>query len=252
MMRGVILALALSLPFASFAHTKQTYVLDTYDNAQALASVAQAQLSDGGSVTAYQDKLIIYASPSDYARIQSLLTQIDTAPAPVTLSVAVGQRQHSHSQGGQLTVGIHQDVWVNGNYQSHSTRQSQNTVYQVRGTHGYPLSISQSTLIGLAQNHAGAYATSHGIWQIRLQSTHWATLSDGISATTRNLPNGQIAINLNQRHRTATLSEQALSTHLTATRGQWVQIGSIRQTNHSLSSYATTHHSELPVWLKVD
>lgn len=233
--------------FCTAVHAYSTYVLTTYGDAAALATVAQAQLTDGGSVTPYQNQLIIHASPSDYARIQSLLTQIDTPATPLTLSLKVGQNTHAQHQGGQLNVGIRQGVWLNGNYHSHSTHRQDSTLYQVRGLTGRPMTISQSTLIGLSTY------PSHSLWQIRLPSTHWVSLTGGIHATPYLLPDGQIRLTISQSHAQGTRQQQQLSSELITKKGQWVQIGSIRQSQHS-TSYAssTAQLSELPIWLKVD
>lgn len=232
--------------FCTAVHAYSTYVLTTYGDAAALATVAQAQLTDGGSVTPYQNQLIIHASPSDYARIQSLLTQIDTPATPLTLSLKVGQNTHAQHQGGQLNVGIRQGVWLNGNYHNHSTHRQDSTLYQVQGLTGRPMTISQSTLIGLSTY------PSHSLWQIRLPSTHWVSLTGGIHATPYLLPDGQIRLTISQSHAQGTRQQQ-LSSELITKKGQWVQIGSIRQSQHS-TSYAssTAQLSELPIWLKVD
>lgn len=220
-----------------FAH--QSYVVPTYSNG-AIVPVLQAELNqgDGRQVSYYQGKLIIHATVKDYARIQSLLAQIDTTPSPIVLSVFVGENVAGQSQSANISIGIDSRVHVGGNvsYQSHA---SQNH-YQVRGTMGLPISIGKSTLLQLS----GLGVVSFGGVQFRFVNTSWATLSDGFSATATPLPDGQLQLVLTQSYK-----GQHLATTLTAQAGEWVKIGEISQSNYSNGGQSFL---VIPIWVKVN
>lgn len=223
-----------------FAH--QSYVVPTYSNG-AIVPVLQAELNqgDGGQVSYYQGKLIIHATVKDYARIQSLLAQIDTAPSPIVLSVFVGENVADQSQSANIGIGIDSRVRVGGSvsYQSHAS-QTQNH-YQVRGTMGLPMSIGKSTLLQLSG--LGVVSFFGGV-QFRFVNTSWATLSDGFSATAMPLPDGQLQLVLTQSYK-----GQHLATTLTAQAGEWVKIGEISQSNYSNGGQSFL---VMPIWVKVD
>ena len=64
------------LPIFAQAAPFQTYVIATYGGDTLLPAVRQ-QLSgspDGGSVTTYQDKLVLNTTPANYQAVQQLLT----------------------------------------------------------------------------------------------------------------------------------------------------------------------------------
>ena len=227
----------------------QVYVVHTYGN-PALASVVQAELNarSGGSATMHQDRLIIRATPSDYAHVSALISQIDTAPEALTVSVATAPSVHYSSHHNQVNVGIQSGVWINGRYQNQSISSHGNHAYSVHTLSGHDVSISQSTLVGLMT--ANTYQHGRHMW-LNIGTT-WLTLSDGFKATPRLLPSGQVAIRLHQSSRQG----QQLDTTITAPRGQWVKVGEMSMTDQQTHAHSGYHHRQIsqnmPVWIRVD
>lgn len=244
--------IALTLLTYATAHAQETYVIHTYGD-PAIAQLAQDELNRGGGGTAlmYQDKLIIKASPADYARVSALVRQVDTAPAPLTVSVATTHQIHEYHKGGQVSVGISQKVWVNGRYQNDSHTTRTNSTYTARTLSGSQVGIGSGTLLGLTnwQTHrqGGRYWLNIG--------TSWVSLSDGFVATPRLLPNNQIQLTLTQNtHHNA--QQNTLNTTLTIPKGQWVQIGELAQDSQSTQSGfsfgKSGYREQLPIWVRVD
>ncbi len=221
----------------------QTYVIETYGDPNELVPVIQSTLPNR-PITSYQDKLIIQATPSEYAQVRSLLTQIDSTPASITLSLKADTYATDSRAGGQVNVGIHRKVWVNGTYQTTQSTSTQHQSYSVRGVVGKPLFIGKHTLLNLISSHT----IQQGAWQWRFNQSSWLTLTEGISATVRSLPNGQYSITLWQG-----LANQILSTTITAYQGQWVPIGELQHSQNTNSSYTAHYQSaSTPIYLKID
>ncbi|MGO1376627.1 MAG: hypothetical protein ACTIJH_08965, partial [Moraxellaceae bacterium] len=67
-----------ALPVVVQAATYDTYVIHTYGGDTLLPAVRQQLNSsrDGGTVTTYQDKLVLNTTAANYQAVQQLLTQI--------------------------------------------------------------------------------------------------------------------------------------------------------------------------------
>ena len=252
-LRACALALAmLSLSAISHADTPSgynTYVIHTYGDPN-LAHVVQAELAmrSGGTATMYQDRLIIQATPSDYAHVTRLVSQIDRAPESLTLSLATAPSVEALETHNQVNVGIQSGLWVNGRYQSQHNSTNASHAYRVRTLSGRDASIGQSTLVGLLTRHHHQLGSG-----LRLYiDTTWLTLTDGFKATPRLLPNGQVLIRLHQSSRQG----QHLDTTITVTRGQWVKVGDLSMSDQHTQVQAGYRRSQrqvsLPVWIRID
>lgn len=245
-MRLTIKAILVGLGlFAHVPFAQGIYVIHTYGD-PAIVQIAQDELNrgGGGTVSMYQDKLIIKASSADYARVSALVAQIDTAPTPLNISVAISSTIDERTHGSQVSVGISQRVWINGHYQNDTRHTTSNSIYTARTLSGSPVSISSSTLIGLTN------------WQTHRQGTRywlnvgttWVSLSEGFFATAKSAPNGQILLQLH-----STSDSNTLNTTLTLPQGQWVKVGNIAKDSHNQSGFGQhTQREHLPIWVKVD
>lgn len=230
---------------AQALHAQDIYVIHTYGDS-AIVQLAQDELNRGGGGTAsmYQDKLIIKASPADYARVANLVRQVDTAPAPLSISVALSYDATRHDRGGQVGVHISDRAWVNGRYQNDRHHTTSQSIYTARTLSGHPVSISTNTLLGLT--HWSSHAR-YGRYWVNFGTT-WVNLSDGFSATAKVLPNQQISLSLHQNS-----PQNTLATTLNLARGQWTQVGSIAKDSQSQSGFGqNTQREYLPIWVKVD
>lgn len=244
-------SLFISLFFLStltHAYDQQIYVIHTYGN-PALLDIVQDELGSRGVARLYQDRLIIKATPDDYARISALVSQIDVAPESLRVSLALNNQTTQSHQGGHVNVGISRQVWINGQYHNTQTQSTSTQNYTVSTLSGSPVSIGQSTLLGLAnwqthQRHGRVWANF---------GTTWVVLNDGFSAKATTAPNGQIRLNISQSARTGGLQTQSLSSDIMVSRGQWTKIGDLRTDNTTNGNYGTSRYTQtMPIWIKVD
>ena len=270
-----LLAIGLAgLTITAQAATYQTYVIDTYGGAELLPAVRQ-QLStsrDGGTVTTYQDKLVLNTTAANYQAIQQLLTQIDRQPQALTVAVRVGNNSSAQDniQQGQVIIS-NRGIQGTGIINQRNSQQQSTNLYQVQTLSGSAASISTGTLWSLTQTYNGTiypnYNRSSG--QIIIQQQVLLPTTQGIAVTPRLLANGQVEVKLSQveeklvrshssynQNSNHAIQGQRLNSTLIVPRGQWVDIGQISQNSQNQrSNYggnrATNNNNSVPISLLV-
>ncbi|WP_298870178.1 hypothetical protein [uncultured Psychrobacter sp.] len=239
----------------------QTYVIHTYGGESLLPAVRQ-QLNasrDGGTVSTYQDKLVLHTTTANYQAVQQLLSQIDGQPQSLTVAVRVGNSSQSQGniQQGQVIIS-NRGIQGTGVINQRSSQQQGNNLYQVQTLSGSAASISTGTLYSLNQTYIAnsypnypAYPIYHGpSGQIIIQQQVLLPTTQGIAVTPRLLPNGQVEVTLTQVEEQLvranpsynrygynnSVQGQRLHSTIIVPRGQWVNIGQISQNNQSQSS----------------
>ena len=276
--RPIAFALSLALlPIAVQAASYQTYVIHTYGGESLLPAVRQ-QLDasrDGGTVTTYQDKLILHTTAVNYQTVQQLLRQIDGQPQALTVAIRIGSNSDSQSniQQGQVIIS-NRGIQGTGVINQRNSQQQSNNLYQVQTLSGSAASISTGTLYSLSQTHiANSYPTYHSpAGQIIIQQQVLLPTTQGIAVTPKLLPNGQVEVRLTQveeqlvranpsynrygYNNNSSVQGQRLNSTIVVPRGQWVNIGQISQNNQSQSSaygsnQTTNSSNDVPISLLV-
>ena len=273
------------LPITVQASTSQTYVIHTYGGASLLPAVRQQLNSsaDGGTVTTYQDKLVLQTTARNYQAVQQLLSQIDRQPQALTVAVRVGNSSglQGSIQQGQVII-TNRGIQGTGVISQRSSQQQSSNLYQVQTLSGSAASISTGTLYSLTQTYnANNYSNYHRSAndnfkpQIVIQQQILLPTTQGIAVTPRLLPNGQVEVQLSQveeslvqpnlpynqmsstNNSTGNASNairgQRLNSTIIVPRGQWVTIGQISQnsTNSTSNSSRNTNNS-VPISLRVE
>lgn len=251
--RSIAIALSIIvLPFTTQAATYQTYVIDTYGGNQLLPAVRQ-QLDtspDGGTVSTYQDKLVLRTTRSNYQAVQQLLKQIDSQPQPLTVAVRVGSDSNvqGNSQQGQVIIS-NRGIQGSGAIIQSNRQQRTSNLYQVQTLSGSAASISTGTLYALTQNYSSSIYSNlnQPLGQIIIQQQILLPTTQGIAVVPRLLSDGQVEVTLSQVEETLVRSNaayrqnnavkaQRLNSTIIVPRGQWITIGQITQNGQSQSS----------------
>lgn len=254
--RPIAFTLSLTvLPIVVQAAAYQTYVIHTYGGERLLPAVLQELSSsrDGGTVSTYQDKLVLHTTAANYQKVQQLLSQIDGQPQALTVAVRVGNSRQSQGniQQGRVVISNHGIQGIGVINQSNSQQQS-NNLYQVQTLSGSAASISTGMLYSLNQSYiANSYPTYKRLaGQIIIQQQVLLPTTQGITVMPRLLPNGQVEVQLSQVEEQLvranpsynrygynnSVQGQILNSTIVVPRGQWVNIGQISQNNQSQSS----------------
>ena len=263
-----------TLNISAQAATFQTYVIDTYGGDALLPAVRQ-QLNnnrDGGTVTTYQDKLVLHTTAANYQAVQQLLTQIDGQPQALTVAVRVGNNSsvQGNIQQGQVIVS---NLGIQGSgiiHQSNSQQQT-NNLYQVQTLSGSAASISTGTLYALNQTYDVNRYTNYKSpsVQIVIQQQVLLPTTQGITVTPRLLPTGQVEVTLSQveeklarsystsqKNSNHAIQGQRLDTTIIIPRNQWITIGQISQSSQNQrASYGSNRvidsTKNTPIWIMV-
>lgn len=286
--RQTVFALSLTiLPLAVQAANNpssyETYVIETYGSDALLPAVRQ-QLSasrDGGTVTIYQDKLVLRTTTANYRMVQQLLTQIDRQPQALTVSVRVGNNDRSQGniRQGQVIISNRSIQGVGVINQSNDQQQT-NNLYQVQTLSGSAASISTGTLWSLTQSYNanlypryrtyGNQIGNHPSGQIIIQQQVLLPTTQGIAVMPRLLANGQVEVKLSQVEEqlvranpsynrygyNSSVQGQRLNSTIIVPRGQWMTIGQISQNSQNQSaSYGgkqnNSRSNDMPISLLV-
>lgn len=254
--RQIAFILSLTVvPIVVQAAAYQTYVIHTYGGDALLPSVRQ-QLNasrDGGTVSTYQDKLVLRTTASNYQAIQKLLAQIDRQPQALTVAVRVGNNSSAQDniQQGRVTISNSGIQGVGIINQSNSQQQT-NNLYQVQTLSGSAASISTGTLYALDQSYtATSYPTypayNRPVGRIIIQQQVLLPTSQGIVVLPRLLANGQVEVQLTQVEEklvranpsynrygyNSRVQGQRLNSTIIVPREQWVTIGQISQNSQN-------------------
>ena len=249
------------LPIVVQAAAYQTYVIHTYGGESLLPAVRQELSSsrDGGTVSTYQDKLVLHTTAANYQKVQQLLSQIDGQPQALTVAVRVGNSRQSQGniQQGRVVISNH-GIQGTGVINQSNSQQQGNNLYQVQTLSGSAASISTGTLYSLNQSYiANSYLgylnypnVHRPSGQIIIQQQVLLPTTQGITVMPRLLPNGQVEVTLSQVEEQLvranpsynrygynnSVQGQILNSTIVVPRGQWVNIGQISQNNQSQSS----------------
>ena len=272
-------AFALSLtilPIAVQASSGQTYVIDTYGGTALLPTVRQQLNSsaDGGTVSVYQDKLVLITTPRNYQMVQQLLTQIDRQPQALTVAVRVGNSSsvQDNIRQGQVII-TNRGIQGSGVWNQSNSQKQSSSLYQVQTLSGSAASISTDTLYSLTQNYRATIQPNYHYpadrqpnAQIIIQQQVLLPTTQSIAVTPRLLPKGQVEVRLSQveerlarsnssynRYGTSSnsIQGQSLNSTIIVPRRQWVTIGEISQRSTSSGSRTTNSSNSVPIALLV-
>ncbi|MBP2279633.1 hypothetical protein H4W00_000446 [Psychrobacter sp. PL19] len=287
--RQMILALSLvGLPLTvqAVSSNYQTYVIHTYGGDALLPAVRQQLGSsrDGGTVTTYQDKLVLNTTATNYRAVQQLLTQIDGQPQALIVSIKVGNSSSSQDniQQGRVIIS-NQGIQGTGIINQSNSQQQNNSLYQVQTLSGSAASISTGTLWSLSKNYSTNYYSSSNrpSGQIVIQQQVLLPTTQGIQVKPRLLLNGQVEVSLSQveealvtsnssynrnhynnnsypnnGYSNSAIKGQYLNSTIIVPRGQWVSIGQVSQSTQNKSSNYSGNNTRVsnnssPIWLLV-
>jgi len=117
-----------------------------------LLPVAKSFLGQDGKVSAYNNQLIINAEPRKIDELRALITQLDTAPKRLLISVDTSDSAARNAQGANQSRII-----------NYGTASREGGVQQVQTTEGAPalIQIGQSVPLTTSQSDSYGYAQSN-------------------------------------------------------------------------------------------
>jgi hypothetical protein len=260
-----LLALTLTTTWPALAATE--IVPLNYRMADEILPLAQSLLGNEGSVNAYGNQLIVNAAPSKIAELRDLLSQLDTAPRRLLISVDSSEGGFSDDRGYSVDGAIRAgDVELEaGRGQRHGSNQVRilrrdtssrgGGIQQVQTNEGYP------ALIQIGQSVPLTNSSSDGYGQIYNQ-TQYRDVTRGFYVTA-SLSGERVHLNINSNRdrlnqsRPQVIDVQQTQTQVSGRLGEWIPFGGISEqfqsSQNSLGQrYSTQGRENLSLRIKVE
>lgn len=231
--------------------------------AEELLPTLRQVLGEDGSVTAYNNQLILRASPGKVAEIQQLLKQLDVPLRTLLISVRTDSDMGSEQRGASVhgTIGsgrvqISNDgdprTGVRANVIQRSTTALGQGGQQVRAIEGQPALVGTQQNVPRRQQYVDA-------WGRVVTTVEQEPVNNGFWVTAR-VQGNQALIEVRQQRGDIRSREDvrhaAIDTRLQAPLGEWVPLGGTsdaRQTSQSGSGRVYTSRQEAAnTWIRVD
>lgn len=260
--------LAVFLAFVSLSLHAATQVIPLeFRMAEDVLPIAQSVVGNQGKVNAYGNQLIVNAPSAVIAELQDVLSQIDTEPRRLLISVDTQNSAMSSDNGyrvdGSARIG---DVEIQtgrgearGSDQVRIIRRSTNSqgggVQQIQVTEGYPALIQVGQSVPITTTGADGYGQVY-------QQTQYRNVTRGFYATAT-VHGDQVQVTVSSHndrisaYRPDTINVQQTDTRVSGRLGEWISLGGIDESASSndsatLRRYSTEGRQNLSLRLKVD
>lgn len=241
----VIVLSTVALLFPSPLNAQERH-LRTYTLQHALAeqivSVIAPQLSSGSNVTAYRQELILNVTDAEYRNIQALLTQLDTTPRSLMISVRkTGQQLDNEERYGvQGRIGDGNVQVQSGNgWQKRtetqvivnrgSTQSSRDGSQQVRAVEGMEAFINTGNVVSMRSGYRG--------------ERELVPVDSGFYATAR-IVGDEVIVDIDQRDDRVQgrgIATQQLQTQIRGRIGEWIPLGGLNASQSSNERAVTNY-----------
>ncbi|AIR91355.1 secretin N-terminal domain-containing protein [Pseudomonas cremoricolorata] len=228
---------------SSFAIQAATAVLPLQNRTSAqLLPTAQAFIGSEGSVSAFENKLVVNASQPRIDELRTLLLQLDTAPKRLLISV---DTQDSNVQ----------DTRGNARIIRHGTRNREGGLQQIRASEGQPALIQVGQSVPFTSTSSDGYG--------RVQSdTEYRNVTQGFYVTPQVMGSTvQLQISSNHdrisRERADVVNVQSTDTTVSGELGTWITLAGFNPQSQADRtpggySYGTQRGESMTLRVKVD
>ena len=223
----------------------------------------QAFLPKTATARAFNDYIILQASPKVINEVKQLIDQLDTPLQRLKVSVLKTDQRLSNQQGIQVgadvavsnegtSAGVAVNAW------STNKARNKDQQYQAQGLAGNPILISMGQ--DIPQERQDILILANGAVAVQ-SSTDYISLNNGFQAVARILPNHQVIVDIHPRFsqhstRTGTIETSNIITSIAGPVGTWIELGHIDNQNNiekqGASSYRSHRQLQQTIYIKVD
>ncbi|PAU65495.1 secretin [Pseudomonas sp. PIC25] len=224
-----------------------------YRTAEDVMPVVQSVLGGEGKVTAYGNQLIVNASPTKIQELRDLLSQLDTQPRRLLITVDTSDSNYQDDRGyavdGSISSGgVRIDSGrgeVNGRDQVRIIRRSTDSrsggTQQVQATEGYPALIQIGQSVPLTSTSVGPYGQVY-------QETHYRNVTQGFYVTaslTGDIVHVSISSNRDRlsQNMPGAIDIQSTDTRVSGRLGEWITLGGVNESSQADQSGFVRRHS---------
>jgi hypothetical protein len=231
----ILLVLCFSASVA-LAQRQLTTIELSYADPQQIKAVIMPLLSQGSSVSVYQDQLILNVTAEELAKTRELLTQLDGAGRQLLVSLRSDAVGSSSQRGVDIDGSIHAgDTTINTGSGGYTTEtrtnirvnnnrgtSTDNGNQSVRATEGMPAYIATGMTAPIQSYTVGPDGR-------RYYQQDYVDAVSGFYATAR-VNDGIVQISIDQSNnqlKGQTIATQQLQSQVSGALGQWLPIGAI-------------------------
>ena len=251
-------ALFLSLLMTAFAAqaAPRTEVIPlNYRTADELLPIVQSTLGSEGKVSTYGNQLIVNAESNKITEIKSLLSQLDTKPHRLLITVDTRDADEGDEQGYSVNgrLGNHPDTHVR--IISNSTGTQQDGTQQVQATEGSPALVKIGQSVPISTNEIDPYGRPYTRTEYRdLNRGFYVTASLTGNLVHLTIDGGNNSLDRNQPN---TINTQSTSTRVSGRLGEWITLSGFSQNasrseDGILYEYSTRGSQDTQLRVKVD
>jgi type II secretory pathway component GspD/PulD (secretin) len=227
-----------------------------YRTAAEVIPVLQPLLEQGGALSGQDYKLFVRTSPANLRQLRAALAQIDLRPNQLLVSVRRSTKQDMERERAQVSGTVSNrgsDVSVHAT--DANARDRRDGVASVQVIEGNSALISSGSDVPIVT----AVAAGGGRRPWAAATTGYRNVSSGFLVTPR--LNGQtVVLDLEQQDErvvNGSVQTQHLTTQVTGTLGEWIQLGGVSETASTqqrgiLSRQYSTTSDDRSVWVKVE
>ena len=227
-----------------------------YRTAAEVIPVLQPLLERGGALTGQDYKLFVRASPANVRQLRAALTQIDRKPNQLLVSVRRSTQQEVEREGAQVSGTVtNRGSNVSVQATDDNARDRRDGVASVQVIEGNSALISSGSDVPIVTS----VAAGGGRRPWAAATTEYRNVSSGFVVTPR--VNGQtVVLDIEQQDErvvNGAVQTQRLTTQVSGTLGQWIQLGGVSESASSqqrgiLSRQYSTQSDERSIWVKVE
>jgi type II secretory pathway component GspD/PulD (secretin) len=207
-----------------------------------LLPTAQSFIGQDGSVSAFENKLIVNAAQPRIDDLRALLQQLDTAPKRLLISVDNNDSNFQDNRGNARVI-------------HYGTSNREGGLQQVQASEGQPALIQVGQSIPITSTSTDAYG--------RLQSnTEYRNVTQGFYVTPH-LTGDTVRLQISTNHdrmskeRQDVVNVQSTDTTITGRLGEWITLAGFNQQSQaersaSSLSYSTQRGENMTLRVKVD
>jgi hypothetical protein len=235
-MRALIVLLMCISSSVALAQRQMTTIELSYANPQQVREVILPLLSEGSSVSVYQDQLILNVTADELAKTRELLKQLDSAGQQLLVSLRLdgvgsesrrGINVDGAIQAGDTTIttgsgGLTTETRTTVRVDNYHGASTDNGNQSVRATEGMPAYISTGMTAPIQSYTMGPDGR-------RYYQQDYVDAVSGFYATTR-VNDGVANITIDQsndQRKGQTIATQQLQSQVSGPLGQWIPIGVI-------------------------
>jgi type II secretory pathway component GspD/PulD (secretin) len=257
-LRTLLASVLLACSFAASAATE--IVPLNYRTSDDLLPTVKSLLGNEGSVSAYGNKLIINAEPGKISEIRDLLSQLDTAPKRLLISVDTSDNSAQGNSGYSVNGSVvAQNGQVSGRSQTriinYGSTSREGGVQQVQANEGTPalIQVGQSVPITNTQTDAYGYPQSN---------TQYRNVTQGFYVTasvTGDIVHLSISTNRDRmsQERPDAIKVQSTDTQVSGRLGEWITLAGTSDQSRAdeqgvIRRYSTQGRDDMTLRVKVD